>query len=210
MVAMSRQSRLTITIVVVICAVTIVLIAKFLPKLFASSRWTAVAARVKGNPRAPIQITEFIDFECPACALGARYLAQLMTEHPTVIRLELKYFPLPSHRHGFVSARYAECAARQEKFWPFHDRLIERQANWSRLVDATPAFMLIAQDVGLDVDRLGACLKDASIDSFIAQNRDEGNRRGVKSTPTYYVNDKMVVGSKLLESELGSLLATIQ
>lgn len=210
MVTIPRQSKLTITIAVIIFAIAIVLSTKFLSRFFASSQLTPAALRVKGNPQAPIRITEFIDFQCPACAQGARYLAQLMTEHPTAIHLELKYFPLPSHRHGLASARYAECAARQEKFWPFHDRLIERQANWSRLVDATPAFMLIAQEVGLDADRLGACLKDASIDSFITQNHDEGNRRGVKSTPTYYVNGKMVVGSKLLESELGSLLATIQ
>lgn len=210
MVAMHRQPKLTITIAVVVLATVVVLGAKFLPEIFASSASTSAAARVKGSGGAPIHITEFIDFECPACAQGARYLAQFMAEHPAAIRLELKYFPLQSHRHGFLSARYAECAARQVKFWPFHDQLIERQANWSRLMDATPAFALIAQDIGLDTDRLGACLKDTSVDALIEQNRLEGARRGVKSTPTYYVNGKMVVGFKSLESELGQLLATIQ
>lgn len=162
--------------------------------------------KVKGAKKATVHITEFIDFECPACAQGAVYLKKLMAEHPQAIRLELKYFPLPMHKYSFLGARYSECAGRQGKFWPFHDLLIERQANWKRLDDAKPAFEVMAQEIGLRPETLRQCLADDSVDNLIRKDKMEGDALGVKSTPTYYVNGKMVVGIKSLELELNQLI----
>ncbi|MBI5024607.1 MAG: thioredoxin domain-containing protein [Candidatus Omnitrophica bacterium] len=207
---MSRRSKLRVTILIVAVSVTVALAVKFFLGLTPRDTRFPDEMRAKGNKNAPIRITEFIDLECPACARGAEYLARMMAMHPEAIRLDLKYFPLPGHRHGFSAARYTECAARQGRFWPFHDALLSRQANWSRLLDATPAFALIAQEVAIDKDKLSACLNDKSVDALIQQSRLEGARRGVRSTPTYYVNGKMVVGMQSLESELERLLSEIK
>lgn len=206
---MSQQSKLRVTFFIVTVSAIVVLAAKFFLGAASHGARSPAEMRTKGNKNAPIQITEFIDLECPACARGAEYLARMMAAHPEAIRLDLKYFPLPSHRHGFLAARYAECAARQGKFWPFHDALLSRQANWSRLMDATPAFALIAQEGALDTGKLNACLNDKSVDALIQQSHLEGEQRGVKSTPTYYVNGKMVVGLQSLEPEIDRLLAEI-
>ncbi|MBI5150324.1 MAG: thioredoxin domain-containing protein [Candidatus Omnitrophica bacterium] len=207
---MRKSSKLNLTLGIIVFGVLVIAGVKYLGKVLMPSHVASAAMRVKGSPDAPIRVTEFIDLECPACAQGAKYLAQFMADHPGSVRLELKYFPLKMHRHGLEVARYAECAARQGKFWPFHDLLLERQANWSRLMDTAPAFALISGEVGLDPQRLKACLKDASVDAFITQNRLEGENRGVKSTPTYYVNGKMVVGINSLQSELTQLLNASQ
>lgn len=207
---MSQRSKLRVTILVVAVSAIVVLAVKFFLGAAPHATRFLDEVRAKGNKNAPIHITEFIDLECPACARGAAYLARMMTAHPEAIRLDLKYFPLPSHRHGFLAARYTECAAQQGKFWPFHDALIDRQANWSRLMDATPAFALIAQEAALDTGKLNACLNDKSVDALIQQSHLEGEQRGVKSTPTYYVNGKMVVGMQSLEPELERLLSEIK
>lgn len=204
---MPKLSKAKITIFIIVLGAAVVLGAKFFGGIVPHGMRPLADARGKGNKNAPIHITEFIDLECSACARGAKYLTQIMVEHPAAIRLEVKYYPLQSHRHGLLAARYTECAARQGKFWSFHDALLERQANWSRLMDAAPAFAIIARDVALDTGRLTACLNDKSVDAVIEQNRLEGSRRGVKSTPTYYVNGKMVVGVQSLEPELERLLA---
>ena len=206
---MSKQPKIKVTFLVVVFSFAVVYGTKLLFGIIPQGTRFAGEIYAKGNRAAPIRITEFIDFECPACARGAEYLGRVMAEHPAEIRLDLKYFPLPSHRHGFLAARYAECAAQQGKFWPFHDALIARQPNWIRLMDATPAFALIAQEVVLDPGRLNACLNGKSVDAIIQQSHLEGERRGVKSTPTYYVNGKMVVGVQSLELELARLLAEI-
>ena len=207
---MPQQSKLRVTFFIVTASAIVVLAAKIFLGAAPHDARSPAEMRTKGNKNAPIQIAEFIDLECPACARGAEYLARMMAAHPEAIRLDLKYFPLPSHHHGFLAARYAECAARQGKFWLFHDALLSRQANWSRLMDATPAFALIAQEVALDTGKLNACLNDKSVDALIQQSHLEGEQRGVKSTPTYYVNGKMVVGLQSLEPELDRLLAEIK
>ncbi len=207
---MLQQSKSRITVLIIAVSVTLVLAVKILLGPGSNIAGSPDEIRAKGDKNALIHITEFIDLQCPSCANGAEYLARMMVAHPEAIRLNLKYFPLPNHRHSFSAARYAECAARQGKFWPFHDMLLARQANWSRLTDATPAFALIAQEISLDKEKLSACLADTSVDALIRESRLEGERRGVRSTPTYYVNGKMVVGTQSLESELERLLSEIK
>lgn len=163
-------------------------------------------ARVKGEDNAPIKVKEFIDFQCPACAHGAKYLKETMIKYPGAIRLELGHYPLKSHQFGLLGSRYAECALQQGKFWPFHDLLLARQGNWNRLADAQPAFKRIAQEVDLNTKKLETCLQSDEADKAIEKNRDEGKKLGVRSTPTYFVNGKMIVGRKSLELEINRLL----
>lgn len=163
-------------------------------------------AKVKGKKDAPIQIVEFIDLQCPACAKGAQHLKKIIKQYPGKIRLELKYYPLSIHQHAFLSAHYAECAARQGQFWPFHDYLIDKQEYWAKLSDAKPTFELFAEWSQLDPRELKNCLEDKSVEGFILKDKSEGKMLGVKSTPTYFVNDKMFVGFEQLEAELKRLL----
>jgi protein-disulfide isomerase len=174
--------------------------------LFKSQGIGAISPRAKGNPHARIKIVEFIDFQCPACAKGYAVLKKAMEEHPKDFYLEMRYFPLAMHAHAALAAKYTECASAQGQFWPFQDYLLEHQQEWSKLPDPKPSFEVIAQALKLDKVLLEQCLNSIETEATIAQDKEEGNTRGVKSTPTYFINGKMVVGMKMLESELQSLL----
>lgn len=163
-------------------------------------------ARVKGNPKAPIKIVEYIDFQCPACAAGANKIKEYMNDHPDKIFVEMKYYPLAMHPHSFTSAYYAECALRQRKFWEFHDLLIGRQAMWSQLPEVKSVFDGMAKELELKMDKLESCVNDEKTKEVVIKTREEGDLLGVKSTPTYFLNDKLIVGLKNLKSELDSLL----
>jgi protein-disulfide isomerase len=189
-------------LVVVFCVVVVVSVkltlAYLKPELSQASY-----ARGKGNPQAPVQVTEFMDFQCPACANGSLFLSQYVQKYPDRLYLQVKHFPLTNvHSHAFRSARYAECAARQGKFWDYHDRLVARQEEWARLINADVVFQQIAQEIGLDFKQLESCLQDETIQATILKDKADGESRGVESTPTYFVNGKMVVGTKSLNSEL--------
>ncbi len=162
--------------------------------------------RVKGNESAPIQIIEYIDFQCPACAKGAKYLKKVIEENPQKIHLEMKYYPLSMHKHGFISAYYAECAARQSRFWAFQDYLIEKQDYWAPMIDPKPTFDLFAEWSGLDLKALKNCLEDKSVEEFVLKSKAEGKILGVRSTPTYFINEKMFVGQEQLTAEITRLL----
>lgn len=204
--AMPKMSKRSATVLIIIASLGAVYGSKFFIGLFRRGISAEMSGRVKGNDNAPIKVTEFIDFQCPACAQGAAYLKEVIGKHPQAIRLELKHYPLQMHRHGLLSAMYAECAARQGKFWPFHDMLLARQGNWARLADARPAFERIADEIRLSRRELDACVQDETTNAAVEKNRAEGKALGIRSTPTYFVNGKMVVGKAALEKEIGRLL----
>ena len=162
-----------------------------------------ILPRAKGNPQAPLKIVEYMDFQCPACARGAFFLDDLLKNKPDEVYLEVKYFPLEgTHRHAVRSARYAECAAQQGKFWPVADLLFKRQSEWKDLINADPVFEEISRSAQLDLNKLDVCLANEATTEAIVKDKQEGQSRGIRSTPTYFVNEKMVVGSTSLEEEL--------
>ncbi len=203
---MSRKSKKTTTFMVVLISVIVVLGVKAYLDSTKNSSANQSQAKVKGDPDAPLKVTEFIDFQCPACANGSKYLKEEMQRHPQLIRLELKHFPLAMHRHGFLSAQYAECAAEQGKFWQMHDLLLARQSNWKRLDDPRPAFTQMINDAQIDKQKMWACVASGRADKIIERNRLEGSGRSIRSTPTYFVNGKMVVGQKSLELKINEYL----
>lgn len=162
--------------------------------------------RVKGDKDAPLKITEFIDFQCPACASGAIYLNDVMVKHPDLIRLTVKYFPLAMHQHGMLSAGYAECSVAQGKFWPFYDLILTRQGNWKQLEDPRPAFAQMGKEISIDLQALQTCLEGMEVVKTIEKSKAEGEALNIRSTPTYFVNGKMVVGQKSLEQEINKYL----
>ncbi len=202
---MKKISKSTITVLVVIFCVLFILGSKFFyrySKLNDSS--VIVDSRKKGNPAAELRIIEYIDFECPACAQGSEILNQYIKKYPDKIYMEVKYYPLDGHRHAFMSARYAECAAKQGKFWPFFDLLVKRQDQWKKLTNAESAFQTIAKEVEMDFKKLDHCMQDDEVDEVIVNEKIEGKSLGIQSTPTYFINEKMVVGTKSLTTELMS------
>jgi len=190
-----------------LCIVAACVLAVFMGKIIWEAQRPSVTAgtmpaKAKGNPKAKVKIIEYIDFQCPACAQGTRILKEYFAKYPGQLYLEVKYFPLPMHNYGMLSARYAECAARQNKFWSFVDPLMERQQLWSSLHDPQPAFRQIVEQAGLNSSRLDQCLNDKYLDESILTEKAIGTSLGIQSTPTYFINDKMVVGTKSLVDEL--------
>ncbi|MBF0489210.1 MAG: thioredoxin domain-containing protein [Candidatus Omnitrophica bacterium] len=195
-------SKKNLTVLIIISVVAVVLIVKWI-QFNSAVVIDPVAARTKGPQTAKINIVEFIDFECPACAYGAGKLKEYIEAHPGDIRLEVKYYPLMNiHHHALQVASYVECSARQGKFWPFFDPLMAQQAQWSPLVNAEGIFDQLAKGAGMDMGKLKTCLSLEDVSKTIMSEKNMGRSLSVQSTPTYFINKKMVVGGKSLVDEL--------
>ena len=195
-------SKQKVTVLVIgmtmICVVVIKLVSSHSPGSIDPS-----AARAKGALKAKVDIVEFIDFECPACAGGAALLKDYLARYPQDIHVQVKYYPLMNvHHHALQAASYAECVSRQGKFWPFFDSLMSAQSQWSPLVNAQGIFDQIAASAGADRGKLKSCLSLEDVSAAIMSEKALGRSWGVQSTPTYFINKKMVVGSKSLADEL--------
>ena len=100
---MRKISKRFATVMIVAACVFFVHGTKFVIESFGRNA-RKVDGKIKGDDKAPIKVVEFIDFQCPGCALGFEYLNKKMKEHPGMIRVEVKHYPLQMHRHGFLSS----------------------------------------------------------------------------------------------------------
>lgn len=153
-----------------------------------------------GNANAPVQILEWGDFECPGCAQFAT-----VTEPDVRKRLvdtglaSYRFFDLPlsMHRNTMVASNAAACASDQNKFWEMHDRIFNGQGDWnSESTDNPRKFMRgYAKDLGLDLGQWDQCMDARKHEARILANRDEGIKRGVNQTPTFFVGNRKLTGS---------------
>ena len=163
--------------------------------------------RSRGPFNAPVQIIEYSDFQCPSCRVAQDSIRLLLSRYPTQIRLVFQHFPLQGHRWSALAHQSAECAAKQNKFWVYHDRLYLDQPLWA-VFPQTPLerFLEYAKDAGLDLDRFSRCLSDGSVTQKIHGEELAGVGLGVRSTPSFFVNGNLAVGGKALQDEVEKIL----
>jgi protein-disulfide isomerase len=166
----------------------------------------AQGLKVRGPIKAPVWIQEFSDFQCPACGNAPKVVEDIFKRYPGKIRQYYYHFPLAMHKWATLAHRSAECAAEQDKFWPFHDVLFERQKVWSNLQDPKPAFHQYAREIGLDENRFTACFDQGQTPDVILKDIEKGKSLQVRSTPTFFVNGKQVIGGKLFAQEIEKVI----
>ena len=150
---------------------------------------------VSGSASARIEIVEFSDFQCPFCKRVMPVLKQLTEKYPTQVKLVWKDFPLPIHPDARPAAEAAQCAREQGKFWDYHDKLFANQS------EMTPANLKQwAGQMGMDAAKFSACFDNATNRQRVQGDMDEGNRDGVSSTPTIFINGRALVGSLPIEA----------
>lgn len=154
-----------------------------------------------GNVNAPVQILEFADFECPSCAGFATITEPDVRKRIVETGLaSLTYydFPLSQHRNTMAASHAAACADEQGKFWSMHDRIYQAQDEWNGQATDSPKafFKRYAGEVALDVSRWENCYDSQKYRQRINANLAEGLRRGVNSTPTFIIGNKMYPGSQ--------------
>src|SRR5262245_54095917 len=73
------------------------------------------AARVQGNPDAPVTIVEFADYQCPFCKKSEDTLKALLSKYGDRVKLAFLDFPLSEiHGQAGSAAEAARCAGEQE------------------------------------------------------------------------------------------------
>ena len=135
-----------------------------------------------------VQVVEFADFQCPACAAMAPIMADLAAGNE--LTLVYRYFPLSQHANGDSSARAAAAAGLQGAFWPMSERIYATQAAWQSLnpADADAFFAAHAAALGLDTARWGADYVSAEVAATIAADVSAGMTLGLSGTPTFFID----------------------
>jgi protein-disulfide isomerase len=160
----------------------------------------AQAGRVRGVESAPVAIEEYADFQCPACGQFARTTeAQLLRTYVANGQVKIVF-----HHFAFLgmesswAAEAAECAADQGRFWDLHDRLYASQAGENRGAFSKANLKKMGDDLGLGAS-FAACVDSGRHAQDVRDSTAAGTDRGVRATPTLFVDGRKIEGAATYE-----------
>jgi len=143
-------------------------------------------APVLGNPDGDITIVEFFDYNCGYCKRAMTAMQAVLENDPN-IRVVYREFPILSE--GSVYASRAALASRaQGKYEEFHWALMS-----ARGLDEG-SVMQIAEQVGLDIDKLRTDMDSPAVSEHIETTRDVANALQFTGTPSFIIGDEIVGG----------------
>jgi len=167
-----------------------------------------------GSADAPVQITEFADFECPLCSEWATVTEPDVRERlikPGLVAIRFYVWPLPMHKNTWAASNAAYCADEQGKFWAMHDRLFYTQDRWNGQATSNPDKNMkgYAKDIGLDEATFADCYDSGRQLPNIKASAAEAERRGLGGTPTFIIGNQVIEDrmsfdnmKKLVDAEL--------
>lgn len=160
------------------------------------SKMKLEGAPVLGDPKAPITIVEYSDFECPVCRGLHDTIRGLLPKYPQV-KVIFKDYPIEQiHPWARTAALAGRCAYQQDPkaFWKIYDLIYDNQDVISAS-DAYDKMIDYAGRAGLNIDTFKSCLASSQAAAEVDASIANGNLLEVRSTPTVFVNGRKLVGA---------------
>jgi protein-disulfide isomerase len=148
---------------------------------------------ILGPQDAPITLIEFSDYECPYCRKWhTEVFPRLQEAYPGQIRYVYRDFPLVSiHSNAAPAAEAANCAADQDQYWEFSEKLFSMERSLTQ-----SSYVEYARDLALDVDKFSACLESRQYQDEVTADYEYAANLGIRSTPTFFINGIAIVGAQ--------------
>lgn len=168
-----------------------------------SSSTAQPSNHVIGDGTKGVTLIEYGDFQCVACEAYEPVISQVRSAYAKDIYFQFRNLPLPSvHPNAFASARAAEAASLQNKFWEMHDILYD-PANWSSwTVSSSPMdlFKNYAKQLGLDEAKFQTDFASEQVNDTIQADLAAFKKTGQQqATPTFFLNGTYLDNSKLVD-----------
>jgi protein-disulfide isomerase len=138
-----------------------------------------------------VTLVEYADFQCPYCGDAYPVVQELRERFGDRLRFVFRHMPLADlHPRALRAAEAAEAAGAQSRFWEMHDRLFTHQLELSYA-----ELRGHAEAIGLDVERFDRELEGGVHTTRVAEDYRSGVRNGIPSTPRFFVNGAIHLGS---------------
>ena len=155
----------------------------------------------QGPDDAKIVIVEFADYMCPACGGTAPILEDLRRQLGNRALFVFKNFQLSSQCNASMQndmhplscdiAKIARCAGSIGRFWDFHLKAYQEQSKASK-----ETVREWGKYVGLTPKQMDECLASKDIQAKLLDDAALGNKIGVNSTPSIYINGFQYQGER--------------
>lgn len=161
----------------------------------------------RGSADAPVVITEWADFQCPACRVFA------LTREPGLdeqyvktgkVRIVYRNYAFLGPE-SFLAAEAAEAAADQGRYLEYRNLLWQRQRGENQGAFRTENLKAWAAELGLDMAKFNSALDGRVYRDAVLAEEKEGEALGVMATPTIMINGRIIEGVPNVE-KLKSLI----
>jgi protein-disulfide isomerase len=153
---------------------------------------------MQGPATAPVTITEYSDLQCPNCALFHDFLEkEVVPKYGNKIRIVFKEFPLVNiHDWAMTAAIASECAyiTDPEAFVRFRSLVFQNQTALTA-DKARDMLLHFGAESGIDNVKLASCIDSKASLPRVEASIQEGQTLGIASTPTSFINGRVVVGT---------------
>ena len=155
-----------------------------------------------GNPKASVTIVEFFDYNCGYCKRALKEVQAVLAED-TDVRFVFKDMPILSPQSQ-TAAHWSLAAHRQGKYFEFHQKVMTMNGGVSE-----ESMITIATELGLDIEKLKKDAADPKIAQTVMQNIQVATDLGIRGTPAFIINDRVIGGYIELE-EMKKVIAEVR
>jgi protein-disulfide isomerase len=142
-----------------------------------------------GPHTAKVKVVVFSDFQCPVCRRAVEPIKALVREFPNDLQVIFKQNALEMHANALGAAAAATAAARQGKFWEYHDLLFQNQRALGE-----ESLGVYAERLGLDLERFHRDRRSEAVLDQMLYERSVAERLDARGTPAFFVNGQKLVG----------------
>jgi len=214
----SSNQRWYIIGVISIAAIIIaaILIIPNLPKSETAVLPTAVFKAVPnpnglsmGSANAPVKVEEYSDFQCPYCKqFFTDFEAGVIDNYVAKDKVLFTYNPFSFiGAESKLAAEAAFCAADQNKFWEIQTQIFSAQGTENSGIFTNASLKNFAKAAGVDQAKFNSCFDAGTYKTKVDDFNTQATQRGVKSTPSFFVNGKGPLNSNEVTAEIDKALA---
>lgn len=156
----------------------------------------------KGSPDAPLTLFEYSDFQCSHCQEFALTTQKQLEEAYIAtgkVRLVFKHYVVNGNE-SMNAALASECAAEQNRFWPYYDLLMQIQASPSEEDLTVAKLESLAQELDLDMESFCTCLESEKYKEKVNGDKEEAQALGISGTPAFIIDGGLATGNPPFET----------
>lgn len=152
--------------------------------------------QAKGKVDAPVVMVIYSDFACPFCTQFAQNvepeLNKLVKEG--TLRIEWRDLAQISETSP-LAAQAGRAAAKQGKFWEFHDAVYAAADPSGHPQYSEQALVDFAATAGVpDLDKFRATMLDEHTVAKVTSAKEQAHQAGITGTPTLFINKAYIPG----------------
>lgn len=144
-----------------------------------------------GENKNNVIITEFLDPECEACSRFHPIIKEVFNDYKMETKLVIRY--LANHENSKFAVRLLEAARLQNKYNEALEVIFKYQPKWAEHNNTNPGLLWnFLPEAGLDMVKLKEDFQNNNIDEMLNLDRKDATTLGVRGTPSFYVNGKVL------------------